>query len=148
VKRIFTFIIFLFLFIPCQVIEANFPGRNLFDASQQKLKAATACLVDNAWKIAGTAFFATATITTIIIAKKTINDTTTTTLLAALNKNSIRMLLPLASSIMSLLCFNIDSNLCEIKNNHTNILINIMSNLQDLKDKQLSEEAKNYIEND
>ncbi len=109
-KKIFFTFLVIFCLGSYATTQADFPGKQFLQATQQKIALASSCLVNNAWRIAGTSCLLTAAITTTIIAKNTFEDIQIAkSLTPLLTQNATRFLFPVGCSIVGLLCFNVDT---------------------------------------
>lgn len=127
-KKIFFIFMVIFCIGSYSVIQADFPGKRFLQATQQKMASTSTFLVNNAWRIAGTACFATATVTTAIIAKNTLEDARVVqSVVPILTRNAGRMLFPLGSSILGLLCFNVDHYIQNIGRHVQNIDLRVQN---------------------
>jgi len=138
--------IFMFLAGSCQVSQA-FSFKDLFQSAQQKACSTSNFLVNNAWRIAGVGCFATAAVSAGILAKNTFEGIHANNALAPiLTQNAVRLLLPLGTSILGLLCFNVDTQIkstAEIVETQAKEsaeinegIFNIMNNVQELIEKK------------
>lgn len=143
-KKFFSMMI-MFALISYSSMQAGFSYRNLLQATQQKIASTNSYLVNNAWRIAGTASFATAAISTATIIKATLEDARfTKSLSSILPQNVARLLFPLGCSIFGLLCFNVHQQMQ--KNISLDDLLTILNNIQEYNEESVKIQARSYID--
>jgi len=131
-KKVFS-TLSLFALIAYLPIQA-FSCKNFLQTTQQKIVSTSSCLVNNAWRIAGTASFATAAVTTAIIAKNTVNDALICgPLSSVLTQNASRLLLPLGCSICGLLCCNLQK-FFDNESSKNELFFTLLNNSQSIKE--------------